>query len=357
MYSNKINILNFNYDSINKLLILIKEKKFHTKQILEWIHKKNKLNIKLMTNLSLNLRNKLKKICKIKTLKIIKEDIDEKNTIKWLFKINKKNYIETVAIPNKKNHFTICISSQIGCMLNCTFCNTASHGFYRNLKPNEIIGQLFNAQNRINNIYYNNNKITNIVFMGMGEPLLNIKNLIIAINVMENKHCYNISKKKLTISTSGVVPEIKTIADLEIPLAISLHATNDNERTNLMPINKKYNIKKLLNACKEYSKKNTLTIEYIMLKDINDSKKHATELAYLLNKIKCKVCLIPFNKFENSKYEPTSMKDIIDFQNILKKSKIITTIRKKMGDTINAACGQLSGKFIDITKRNKHSNL
>lgn len=353
MYSNKINLLNLSKKSIDLLLNLIKEKTFHTNQILEWVHKRNQTNINLMTNLSINLRKKLKKICKIKTLEIIKEQIDEKNTIKWLLKINKKNFIETVAIPNKKNHFTLCMSTQIGCMLNCTFCNTANQGFYRNLKPSEIISQIFNSQNIIKKTYFKNNKITNIVFMGMGEPLLNIKNLITAINIIQNKNCYNINKKKITISTSGIVPEIKNIEPLNIPLAISLHATTDKLRTKLMPINKKYNINAILAECKKYSIKNTITIEYIMLKNVNDSNNHAYELVKLIKNIKCKVCLIPFNTYKNSKYEQSNKKTIIEFQNILKNNKITTNIRKKMGDKINAACGQLSGKIKDLTNRKK----
>lgn len=339
----KINLLNFHEKSILTLLNLLKENKFHAKQIINSIYKKNVFNINLI-NIKNTLKNKLINITQILPLKIKKEYIDTDNTIKWLIETNTDNLIETVAIPNSKNHFTICISSQIGCILNCYFCATGRSGFKRNLKTHEIISQLIIAKIKIKNLFPEKN-ITNIVMMGMGEPLLNLENVISFISIASNKNCLDISKKKITLSTSGIIPNIEILNKYKIPLALSLHATNDALRSKLMPINKKYKIKNLLNECKKYSMKNDLTIEYIMLKDINDSKDHAIKLTKLLKNIKCKICLIPFNKIKNIDFSPTSMENIKIFQNILKNKGITTNIRKRKGFNINAACGQLAGSF------------
>lgn len=348
----KINLLNLNYNSIVILLKFLKEKKFNSAQITNWVYKKNIIDIDLMTNIKSTLKKKLKNISEIKLLNIKKEYIDTDNTIKWLIETNHNNIIETVAIPNNKNHFTLCISSQIGCMLNCSFCLTGKNGFTRNLKTHEIISQVLLADSKIKTLFPEK-KITNIVMMGMGEPLLNIENVLSFISTISNENCYNINKKKITISTSGITSKINIIAKHKIPLALSLHATNDKIRSKLMPINKKYPIKKLLTACQEYSMDNDLTIEYIMLENINDSKTDAFNLIKLLKNIKCKICLIPFNEIPYTTFNSTKLEKIITFQKILKKNSIITTIRKKRGSQINAACGQLSGLFKDKTER-KH---
>ena len=296
MYVNKnwkINLLNFHEKSMLILLKMLKEHKFHTKQIITSIYKKDIFSIDLI-NTKNTLKNKLKAISNILPLKIKKEYIDDDNTIKWLIETNNGNLIETVAIPNSKNHFTICISSQIGCILKCSFCLTGKYGFKKNLKTHEILSQLLIAKNKIKQLFPNKT-ITNVVMMGMGEPLLNLTNVISFISIINNKNCLDISKKKITISTSGITPKIEILNKNKIPLAVSLHAPNDSLRSSLMPINKKYKIAELLNECKKYSIKNRLTIEYIMLKDINDSKTHAIKLANLLKDITCKICLIPFN--------------------------------------------------------------
>lgn len=338
-----INLLNFTQNSVINLITLLKEKKFHVNQINNWIYKKNLLDINLMTNLTKSLKKKLTNICKIEKLNIRKEYIDIDNTIKWLIETHDKKIIETVAIPNAKNHFTICLSSQIGCILNCKFCATGQLKFERNLKPYEIISQLLIAKNKIA-ILHAEKKITNIVMMGMGEPLLNVKNILKFTSIITNKECLNISKNKITISTSGITPNIKIIAKNNIPLALSLHFTNNKLRSSLMPINKKYALKDLLNECKKYYKStNNLTIEYILINNINDSKKDACELAALLKDIKCKICLIPFNEIPETKFKTPNQTKIITFQNYLKKNGFITNIRKKRGFNINAACGQLAG--------------
>lgn len=351
----KINLLNLNDASIIKLLFFIKEKKFYYSLIMNQIHKKNITDINLFKNINKNTKNTLTKLCTIKLLEIKQHIISYDNTIKWLIKLN-TNLIETVAIPNRKNHFTLCVSSQLGCMLNCSFCYTAKSGFLKNIKTFEIISQVLIAQEQINQIFPQK-KITNIVFMGMGEPLLNIKNVLPAIDIIKNKNSYNIHTNKITISTSGISEKIHLLKKYNLPLALSLHATENHTRSLLMPINKYYPIETILAQCKIHSETSKLTIEYIMLKGINDSEQDALRLKTLLKKIKCKICLIPFNIFYGTQYKPTAYSDILIFQNILKNHGIITTIRKKLGHDINAACGQLAGKFQDKTNRSNMIKL
>jgi len=346
----KINLINLNEKSLLKLTKLINAKNFHFQQIILWIYKKNITNFFEMNNINKTIKNNFNKVCQIKTKKLDKEIISSDNTIRWLIKLDKNNSIETIAIPNKKSHYTLCISSQIGCTLNCSFCYTGKQNFKRNLYTEEVINQVLQSKIRLESIF-NKKKITNIVVMGMGEPLLNITNIISAITIIAHKNTFNIHKNKITISTAGIIPGIKIIESHKIPLALSLHSTNDIDRSKLMPINKKYPIKKILERCEKYSKNNKLTIEYIMLKNINDTKKNAIELTNLLLNIKCKICLIPFNNFPGSKYQTTSMSNIINFKNILKQKGNIVSIRKKLGDTINAACGQLKGIIKQYEKK------
>ncbi len=349
----KINLLNINYDELIFIFEKINEKKFRATQIFNWIYKKDVIDLNQFSNFDKEIKKKISDIFFIKIPKITKEEISNDNTIKWLIEIKNNEFIETVAIPNKKGNFTICLSSQLGCISNCSFCLTAKQGFLRNLNTDEIIGQIYNAKTRIKKIFNKKHQITNIVLMGMGEPLLNYNNVSNAIKIIKNKQGYNISQNNITLSTCGITPGIEKLNEHNITLAVSLHATNDNLRTKLMPINKKYNIENILNACKKYKSKNPITFEYILIKDINDSIKDAEELTKLLKNIRCKVCIIPFNKFEGSKYNEPDTKDIINFKKHIEKSNIITTIRKSMGKDINAACGQLKGKFADITNRKK----
>ena len=245
MKMNKINLLGVNLNDLTKILDIIGEKSFHAKQIFEWIYKKNINNIFLFTNLNEKLKKKLDNIFNIKLPKIVKEEISTDNTIKWLLEMNENECIETIAIPNKKGSFTLCLSSQIGCISNCSFCFTAKQGFLRNLLTYEIIGQIHNAKDRIDNIFEKKYKITNIVMMGMGEPLLNYNNLSTALTIMKNKYGYNISQNNITISTCGIIPGIIKLQEHNVSLAISLHAPNNELRTKLMPINKKFNIKNI----------------------------------------------------------------------------------------------------------------
>lgn len=342
----KINVLNFEEKSIEKIIIFLHENILHSKQITTWIYKKNISKFDLMTNIKYSLIRKLKKIADVINLKIDHEYIDNDNTIKWLINI-KKYIIETVAIPNSKNHFTLCLSSQIGCALGCKFCATGKLGFLKNLKPYEIVSQVMIAATQIKKLFHKKN-ITNIVLMGMGEPLLNLDNVLSFIKIISNQHGLNINKNKITVSTSGITPNIKKLANYNIPLALSLHATTQNKRSKLMPINKKYKLKDLLTACRIYSQKNKLTLEYILLNNINDTIKDAENLLKIAKNMQCKICLIPFNKIDNSDFTTPILEKIIAFQKILKTNGIITTIRKTRGLNIDAACGQLAGKKNNI---------
>ena len=340
----KINLLNFTNESFINLTKIFKEKKFISKQLNTFIYKKNIINLEKIDNIKKKFIENLKKISEIKKLNIIKEYIDSDNTIKLVIK-TEKNIIETVAIPNSKNHFTLCVSSQNGCALNCAFCSTGKNGFYGNLKPYELVSQILLAQDKIKTLF-EKKKITNIVLMGMGEPLLNLDNVLAFISILSNKNALDINKKKITISTSGITNKISKISENNIPLALSLHSTDNAIRSKIMPINKKYSLKSILNECKKYSSNNKeLTIEYILIKDLNDSDKDINNLITITKKLKCKICLIPFNTIPNSPFKSPNPEKIITFQTKLKEKGIIVNIRKRRGENINAACGQLSGKI------------
>ncbi|UDG80330.1 23S rRNA (adenine(2503)-C(2))-methyltransferase RlmN [Candidatus Annandia pinicola] len=351
----KINILNLDEKKLKEIIESIGEKKFRFKQIMKWIYHNFCDNFDNMSNISINLKKKLKKKLEIK-LPVIQNILYSKDgTIKYILNFNKQ-IIETIYIP-EINRKTICISSQVGCILNCKFCATGKQGFKRNLKVSEIIGQIW----CISKMLYNINpkkKITNIVIMGMGEPLLNVVNVINSIKIMLNNYCLNIKKNKITLSTSGIIPAFKKIYEIiNIPLAFSLHASNNELRNSLMPINIKYNIESCLSEINKYiklSKSNKIkfTIEYIMLNNINDNIYNAYQLIKLLKNIPSKINLIPFNKIPNTKYESSPKNKIYKFAQILKKNGLITTIRKLHGNDINAACGQLSGNIINKIKNN-----
>ncbi|CUR53163.1 Dual-specificity RNA methyltransferase RlmN,partial [Buchnera aphidicola (Tuberolachnus salignus)] len=345
----KINLLSLNFKKMQNFCLFLGEKKFRAQQIMHWIYKKFCKNFDDMINLNFSCKEKLKKYAVIKSPIIKFQELSKDGTIKLGFLFNKK-IVETLYIPDKKR-VTLCISSQIGCPLKCTFCATGTLGFTRNLFVEEIIVQVWYImkKNYFEKEFFKK-KITNIVFMGMGEPLLNFKNIKTVLKILTHKYGGNFSKHKITLSTSGIIPALKNmIKKIDISLAISLHAPNDKIRNFLMPINKKYNIRNLLNVIKkylEYSKanRNRVTIEYVMLKDINDQKEHALELSKLLHNISCKINLIPWNIFPFSSYASSPMENIINFSKILIKKGFITTIRKNRGSDINASCGQLVGK-------------
>ncbi|WMC20346.1 MAG: 23S rRNA (adenine(2503)-C(2))-methyltransferase RlmN [Enterobacteriaceae bacterium PSpyr] len=347
-----MNLLNIGYKEIFLIFIILGEKSFRAKQLIKKIYNFKSNNFNLFNNLNKNTLIKIKKIIYINTLNLFKLNYSYDGTIKFIMEIDKQK-IETIYIP-EYNRATLCISSQIGCSLGCKFCFTGKQGFNRNLYTFEIISQILNVMKfiKIKKLHF----ITNIVIMGMGEPLLNFKNIVNSILIMLNKYCFNFSKRKITLSTVGIIPAINNLKKyLDIKLALSLHASNNKIRNLIIPLNIKYNIKNILKSIKNYiykskANKNGVTIEYIMLKNVNDKEKYAHQLAYILRNLLCKINLIPFNKFSYSKYLCSSNNKIHKFYNILLNYGFIVTIRKNRGIDINAACGQLSGKVFNRIK-------
>lgn len=351
----KINLLNCDIEALQAFLLSIGEKPFRATQLLQWIHQYGVVDFDKMTNLSKLLREQLKEKAEVKTPEIAYSQHSKDGTRKWLIKLEDGNSVETVFIP-EDDRGTLCISSQVGCSLNCTFCSTAQQGFNRNLKVSEIIGQVWIAVRALSeNEGRHDRKITNVVMMGMGEPLLNFDAVVSAMSIMRHDFAYGLSKYRVTLSTSGVVPAmIKLAESIDVALAVSLHAPNDELRNILVPINKKYPLKALLASCKQYfanEPRRKVTMEYVMLDGINDEDKHARELIKLLQNIPCKVNLIPFNPFPNTPYQCSSKERMRRFKEILQHAGVLTTIRKTRGDDIDAACGQLVGKVEDRTLR------
>ncbi|WMY94895.1 MAG: bifunctional tRNA (adenosine(37)-C2)-methyltransferase TrmG/ribosomal RNA large subunit methyltransferase RlmN [Arsenophonus sp.] len=354
--SRKINLMNMDRKKMQQFFIDLGEKAFRADQIMKWIYHNYCDDFNLMTNINKKLRTKLQSVAEIRVPKIIKEQRSVDGTIKWGISVGQQK-VETVYIP-EKNRATLCVSSQIGCALACKFCATAQQGFNRNLSVSEIIGQLWRANQVIDSCAsYKQHDITNVVMMGMGEPLLNMHNVIPAMKIMMDDFGFGLSKRRVTLSTSGIVPALDKLGDMiDIALAISLHAPNDALRNKIVPINKKYNISSLLASVKRYLKQSNanqgrVTIEYVMLKDINDTVKHAYQLVECLKNIPSKINLIPLNVFPGVLYTPTSKNSIENFAQILIKHGFTTVIRKTRGDDIDAACGQLAGDVIDRTKR------
>ncbi len=349
-----VNLLNFDRQGMEAFFAELGEKPFRATQMLKWIYQFGVSDFNEMTNLSKAMREKLASMAKISVPDIIEQQESGDGTIKWLLSLENGNAIETVFIP-ENDRGTLCVSSQIGCALECSFCSTAQQGFNRNLSTAEIIGQVWAANQAMKVMPRNQRVISNVVLMGMGEPLLNFNNVVAAMNIMMDDNAYGLSKRRVTISTSGIVPALERLkAVSDVALAVSLHATNDELRDELVPINKKYPIKQLLNACKYYVKgehKRKVTFEYVMLDGINDKPQHAHELAALIKDIPSKVNLIPFNPFPDSRYQCSSNHSIEKFRAILMKSGVIATTRKTRGDDIDAACGQLAGKVMDKTRR------
>ncbi len=349
-----VNLLGLDLDGLKSFFAEIGEKPFRASQVMKWIHQFGVSDFDDMTNLSKALREKLKASCVIRVPEIVIDQTSNDGTRKWLLRLDNNNCIETVYIP-ENDRGTLCISSQVGCALECTFCATAKQGFNRNLAAWEIIGQMWVAHKMLG-AEPKERKVTNVVFMGMGEPLLNLKHVIPTAKILMDDNAYGLSKRRVTISTSGVVPAMDNIfKEIDVSLAISLHAPNDELRDVLVPINQKYPLKELMAACQRYidggTSKRHILIEYVMLKDVNDQPKHAREMIRLLKGMPVKVNLIPFNPFEDSGYETTASNDTYAFQTILHNAGIRTTTRKTRGDDIDAACGQLAGKVKDRTRR------
>ena len=353
MSDKKINLLGYSLESLEAFFNDIGEPKFRAKQLIKWVHQKGILDFSQMTDFNKILREKLELIACLRTPMVEKVYKSPEGTIKYLVKLESGSMIEMVRIPEKKR-MTLCISSQAGCALQCTFCATGAQGFETNLTPDEIIGQLWLA-----NFYQDDEPpITNVVFMGMGEPLLNFEPVIESAKIMKEQLAYGLSRKRITISTSGITPQIdKLCNEIDVSLAISLHAPTNELRDEIVPINKKYPISNLINSCntylKNYDGKRSITIEYILIDGINDSEELARKLAKLLSNISCKINLIPFNPFEGSNYMRSKTKTIENFKKILMDKGFITTLRVTRGDAIDGACGQLVGKLNKSIKGKK----
>ncbi len=355
----KTNLLGLSREKMEAFCVSLGEKPFRAQQLLKWIHHQGVDDFDAMTNISKAFRARLVECAEIRPPEIVSQDDSADGTRKWAVRIAGGGLVETVLIPDGERG-TLCVSSQVGCSLDCSFCSTGKQGFQRDLSAAEIIGQIWLAI-RSYDAFPSTNKrvITNVVMMGMGEPLLNFNNVVDAMSLMMDDFGYGISKRRVTLSTSGVVPALDKLGDVsEVSLAISLHAPNDALRSELVPINKKYPIAELLAACDRYWAKQTdthrvTTVEYTLIAGVNDGSEHAKELAVLLKDFPCKINLIPFNPFSLSDYQRPSKKAIDRFWKILSDSSIVTTVRNTRGDDINAACGQLVGQVADRTKRSE----
>ena len=341
------NIYNTSFAELKSFFIDLDEKAFRADQLWNWLYVKGIDELSGLNNISKNIINKINEQYYLSQFKVSRSLLSQDGTRKWLFELEDGKEIETVYIP-EKNRGTICVSSQVGCSLSCSFCHTGTMKFSRNLSTSEILGQVMYVKNILNDWDNKSDKkkITNIVFMGMGEPLLNYDNVIKSINVLTDQKGLAFSKRKVTLSTSGVVPKILDFKeDSDVNLAVSFHAAFDEIRDILVPINKKWPIAKLLDALKEYSKKRMhkrITFEYIMLEGINDSIKDAKELVKLIKPFKAKINLIPFNPWPGSNYKASSPDQIKVFKKfILDKGKLVATVRLPRGDDVLAACGQL----------------
>jgi 23S rRNA (adenine2503-C2)-methyltransferase len=356
--SNKINLLGLDLKGMQEYFESMGEKPYRAQQVLKWIHHNGVQDFNAMTNLSKDLRQHLAEVAEITPPKVLFEKTAEDGTCKWVIQLHDGNCIETVFIP-ARTRGTLCISSQVGCVLNCDFCSTGKQGFNRNLTTAEIISQLWIAVrslSRENGMH--DHAVTNVVMMGMGEPLLNFDNLIPALNIMLDDHAYGLSKYRVTVSTAGIVPSMQELRKLTpAALAVSLHAPNNELRNQLVPLNKKYPLEELMAVCREYFKdepRRYITMEYVMLAGVNDKPEHARQLIKLLNGIPVKMNLIPFNPFPHTTYERSDNDTIDRFQDILIRAGLNTTVRRTRGDDIDAACGQLVGQVQDRTRRQEH---
>jgi 23S rRNA (adenine2503-C2)-methyltransferase len=353
----KFNLLGLTLPKMEAFCLSIGEKKFRGAQLVKWIHQQGVTDFDQMTNLSKSFRDQLKSIAEVRPPRVTFQGDSTDGTRKWLMEVDGGSKIETVYIPDG-DRGTLCVSSQVGCSLDCSFCSTGKQGFNKNLTAAEIIGQVFLAAKSFGLPVKDSQKrsVTNVVMMGMGEPLLNFEPVVDAMALMLEDQAYCLSKRRVTLSTSGVVPNLNELAKVtDVALAVSLHAPNDALRNELVPINRKYPIAVLFDSIRNYldglSDNRSVTFEYTMLKGVNDSDALAHELSALAKTIRCKINLIPFNPFPGTDYEVSSRNRIYAFQRILLADGHIVTVRKTRGDDIDAACGQLAGQVADKTKR------
>ena len=354
----KINLLGLSPKQLEDFFETIGEKRFRATQVLKWLHQQGASSFDEMTNISKALRQKLSEVADIREPEVILEKISNDGTRKWVIRMDGGSSIEMVLIPEGSRK-TLCVSSQVGCALDCSFCSTGKQGFNRNLSAAEIIAQLRVAIRSFGPFDpKDERRVTNVVFMGMGEPLLNFDNVVVATELMMDDNAYGLSKRRVTISTAGVVPAIDRLAGLsDVSLAVSIHAPNDELRNQLVPVNRRYPLKELIAACNNYlshlNDKRVITVEYTLLEGVNDQPEHARQLLKLLRQLPCKLNLIPFNPFPNSGYRKPSSDAILKFKQIVVNGGIVTTVRKTRGDDVDAACGQLVGQVDDRTRRSQ----
>jgi 23S rRNA (adenine2503-C2)-methyltransferase len=350
----KRNLLGLDADGLARFFEELGEKPFRARQVLRWIHQMGQPDFARMSDLSAALRERLAQLACVEAPQIVGDTPAQDGTRKWLVKVDGANAVESVFIP-ETGRATLCVSSQAGCVLDCSFCATGKQGFNRNLSSAEIVGQLWVANSELGNRSRAERIISNVVFMGMGEPMLNLDNVIPALRLMLDDNAYGLSRRRVTVSTSGVIPGMDRLRDeCPVALAVSLHAPNDALRDQLVPVNRKYPLRELVAACNRYLEKaprDFVTFEYVMLDGVNDSEAHAREAAALARRVRCKYNLIPFNPFALTEYRRSSPERIRRFAEILQRAGITVTTRKTRGDDIAADCGQLAGEVADRTRR------
>lgn len=357
----KTNLLDLDADGLARFFAGLGEKPFRARQLVRWMHRFGENDFTRMTDIAKPLRDKLASVAEIRAPKVVRDNVSADGTRKWLIDVDGTNAVETVFIP-EDDRGTLCISTQAGCALDCAFCSTGKQGFNRNLEVAEIIGQLWLANRALDPEHAaakdsGERPISNVVMMGMGEPLANFDNTVAALKLMLDDDAYGLSRRRVTVSTSGMVPQIDRLAEAcPVALAVSLHAPDNALRDVLVPINRKWPLEDLLPACRrylDYAPRDFVTFEYVMLDGVNDSPAHAEQLLELVREVPCKFNLIPFNPFPNSEFRRSSAEAIRRFSGILNEGGIVTTVRKTRGDDIDAACGQLAGDIEDKTQRRR----
>jgi 23S rRNA (adenine2503-C2)-methyltransferase len=352
----RINLLDLDQARMRAFFESIGEKPFRAEQVLKWVYHQRVTDFDQMTNLSMELRQRLRQVAEVEPPRVLREQLSLDGTTKWLIGFGGGNAVETVFIP-EPNRGTLCISSQVGCALNCTFCATGAQGFNRNLSTGEIIGQVWLAAQALGHERNGKRRITNVVFMGMGEPLLNFDAVVGALSLLRDDLGFGFAAKRVTLSTAGLVPGIDQLREtIDVALAVSLHAPEDKLRETLVPLNRKYPIKELMRSCADYvsdKHKRSVTFEYTLIDGVNDHPEHARQLVKLLRRLPSKLNLIPFNPFPGTRYRCSPEARIREFQEIVMAGGLIATVRKTRGDDIDAACGQLAGKVLDRTRRSQ----
>jgi 23S rRNA (adenine2503-C2)-methyltransferase len=348
----KTNLLGLDAAGLTAFFQTLGEKPFRARQVLQWVHQRRESDFARMSELAKDLRAKLVEGATVAAPQIVGDHVAADGTRKWLLKVDGANAVDAVFIP-ETSRGTLCVSSQAGCVLDCAFCSTGKQGFNRNLSTAEIVGQLWLA----NRLLGGERPVTNVVLMGMGEPMLNLDNVIPALRLMLDDNAYGLSRRRVTVSTSGVIPGMDRLREeCPVALAVSLHAPNDALRDRLVPVNRKYPIRELLKACNRYLEKaprDFITFEYVMLDGVNDADTQAQELAGIATRVSCKFNLIPFNPFPQTEFRRSPAERIRRFAEILQRKGVTVTTRKTRGDAIDAACGQLAGDVADRTRRTR----